>query len=230
MFRRKSSPTKIRAKLLFGGLPLLFLTALTTSAQAVRWAGDVSPGRVNILHAPDNRFTSVDPPLTATDFGPVMRYEGLARLLGMPERELAKADVIAFEGNGGSGAGIESGWESSTWTFTDGTHTYVAKFNETVGHTSDVSIIATGSVKGADGTIFSGGDAYRAFFGICSPDPSTKVVSYILFNLHSLRPAIDAASARFTIKLENGHRADGSFGEGTPDPDAIGILSSCPKK
>jgi hypothetical protein len=204
--------------------------ATPTPAQAVRWAGEVDPGRFNVLHAPDNRFTAADPPITVRDFGPVMRHTGLARLLGVSEHDLEKADVIAFEGNGGGGAGVEGGWESSIWTFTDGSHTYVARFNERVGHSSDRSVIATGSIRGADGTVASGGDAYRAFFGVCSPDPSTKVVSYILFDLDSVSPRINTSSPSFAIRIENGHRADGSFGEGTPDPDAVGIFSSCPRK
>jgi hypothetical protein len=98
----------------------------SVSAQDIRWGGVVNPGggseRENILHAPDHRYTAIDPPLTVSFFvsafrnvfntragvnPSTMHYTGLARLLGIPEAMLARADVIAFEGNGGAGAGID---------------------------------------------------------------------------------------------------------------------------
>jgi hypothetical protein len=205
--------------------------ATSVQSQTIRWVGMVSePSRSDMLHAPDNRLTTVGVVggITVKDFGPVMRYSGLAALLGVPESVLARADIIAFEGNGGGGAGVEGGWESSKWTFTDGSNKYVAKFNEKVGKSSDASVIANGCIKGADGKCTSGGNAYRAFFGVCSPDPQGLVVSYILFDLHSVRPAINTTSSKFAITIEN--LPGGSFGEGTPDPDAIGVFTACPSK
>src|SRR5688572_12970431 len=117
---------------------LLIFTLLIAGAvqsQVIRWAGMADVTRPNALHAPDNKFT-FGLPITVSDFGPGMRYSGLARLLGVPRRELARAEVIAFEGNAGGPAGVESGWESSIWTFTDGVNTYVAHFNEKVGRSS----------------------------------------------------------------------------------------------
>jgi hypothetical protein len=206
----------------------LISLAPSVEAQGIRWAGAVSPnssGRESILHAPDDSFTAVDPPLLVNAFGATMRYAGLARLLGVSDASLARADVIGFEGNGGHGAGVDRGWESSIWTFSDGMNVRRVSFNELVGASphpgSDPAVIGTGSITGA---------AYSSFFGMCSADPKNPVVSYILISLRSGRPVINSASPSFSIKLENGVRPDRSFGEGTPDPDAIGIFSACPAK
>src|SRR5713226_7166823 len=95
--------------LLFLSALAVFSIATSVQAQGIRWAGSVNPigsGRENILHAPDNTFTAVDPPLTMSSFGPTMRYSGLARLLGVSDAILSRANVIGFEGNGGHGAGV----------------------------------------------------------------------------------------------------------------------------
>lgn len=209
----------------------------SVSAQDIRWGGVVNPGggseRENILHAPDQRYTAIDPPLTVSFFAPgsrgvlntaagvnpsTMRYTGLARLLGIPEATLARADVIAFEGNGGSppeGAG--GGWESSDWTFTDGINTRRVRFNELVGAWpnpgSDPSVIATGTIASS---------AYSTFFGMCSPDLDSPKISYILFDLHSTGPAVDTRRVEFSVTLGNG-----KGGQASPDPDAIGVFVSC---
>lgn len=202
----------------------------SADAQVIRWAGDVDVARVGVLHAPDNRWVPLDPPVTVRSFGPGMRYSGLATLLGVSEADLARADVIAFEGNGGGGAGVEVGWESVTMTFTDGATTYTAHFNERVGHTSDPVVIATGSIRGPDGTYDTGWMAYNEFFGMCPSEyPNNKVVSYILIDLDAVSPTVNAASPSFSIRMENGYRADRSYGEGTPDPDSVGVFSACPK-
>lgn len=209
----------------------LFLTGAWSSAtlaQGIRWAGAVDNGHFNVLHAPDDRFAPASPALRLSDFTPVFSYPNLRSLLRISEKDWARADIIAFEGNGGHGAGVEGGWESSKWTFMDGTRTVVVEFNERIGRKSHPSIIATGSVIGADGTVLSGGDAYRRHFGICSSNPANKVVSFILFDLDAAVPRVNPTAAGFTIQLQNGHKSDGSFGEGTPDPDAVGVIASCP--
>ena len=196
----------------------LFLLILTISVsgfgQLIRWAGESVPSdglRSNILHAPDNAYTTFSAPVTVRNFGSVMRYKNIHRLLGVSREVPARADVIAFEGNGGSGAGPFNGWESSVWTFSDGTNTRTVSYNELVGPASDPAVIATGTFENAD---------YRTFFGMCTPNPSK--ISYLLFDLHSTSPAIDTESPNFSIYITNS-----IFGEGTPDPDAIGIFSAC---
>jgi hypothetical protein len=207
--------------------------------RSVRWAANVDPsasGRLNIVHAPDNRFTPVDPPLTMTAFGPAMRYPDFRSLLStVTAAELGRVDVIAFEGNGGGGAGVDGGWESSVWTFSDGVNTRTVTFNECLGAVaSDPRIVATGSIVGPGGTIATGNVAYSRFFGMCSADPNDPVISYILFDLHSIGPAIDVDSPNFSIRIENYHTGPndstcgpGRSGEGTPDPDAVGVVSTC---
>lgn len=210
--------------------------SISASAQDIRWGGVVNPGggseRENILHAPDHRYTAIEPPLTVSSFVPgvrgvrntsggvnpsTMHYSGLARLLGIPDALLARADVIAFEGNGGGGAGTDGGWESSDWTFTDGVNTRRVSFNEKIGAAphpgSDPTVIATGSISSK---------AYSAFFGMCSPDLDSPVISYILFDLHSTGPIVDTSRPAFSVTLANGRG-----GEGTPDPDAIGVFVAC---
>src|SRR4030095_15122507 len=144
---------------------LLIVTATEVNAQDIRWGGVVNPGggseRENILHAPDHRYTAVDPPLTVSSFVPgaagvlngragvypsTMHYSGLARLLGVSEALPPRANVIAFEGNGGSTVGVDAGFEGSEWTFTDGLNTRRVSFNEAIGASprpgSDPSVIA----------------------------------------------------------------------------------------
>jgi hypothetical protein len=186
---------------------------------------------LNILQAPDTRTTALAPPLTITQFGTPMRYPDFGGLLtAVPAADLARTDVIAFEGNGGGGAGIDNGWESSIWTFSDGVNTRTIYFNECLGATgSDPRVVATGSIRCS---------AYRSFFGMCS-DPFDPVVSYILFDLHSISPAIDISSPYFSISIENYYVGDRPeclshipplSGEGSPDADAVGIFTTCSGK
>jgi hypothetical protein len=208
--------------------------ATSAHAQTIRWAGTVDAlGYENILHAPDDRYLGLGrftrPGVTLGGFNPVsgvfvgtMRYPGLARLLGVSESTLSRASVIAFEANGGSGAGVDLGWESSKCTFSDGVNVRRVSFNERVGaypHPgSDPAVIATGSIRNI---------AYSAFFGMCSSDPAGPVTSYILFDLHSGSPVINTTSASFSIRLEAHDGDPTTFGEGSPDPDAVGIFVSC---
>lgn len=199
-----------------------FTSAPPASTQYIRWAGEANPSvslRSNSLHAPDNTFTPLDPPILVSRFGSVMPYRNLHHLLGVSRDVLARADVIMFEGNGGGGAGPFTGWESAVFTFSDGTNTRTVSYNELVGPASDPTVIATGTFENVD---------YRNFFGMCTPNPNK--ISYLLIDLHSTSPAIDTASPLFQIFMTNGNRPDGSFGEGTPDPDAVGIFSSCPSE
>jgi hypothetical protein len=198
----------------------IFSFAQEGTVQYIRWAGEANPSvslRSNILHAPDNAFTSLDPSITVENFGTAMPYRRLNNLLGVSRNALARADVIMFEGNGGAGAGNFNGWESGIFTFSDGTNTRTINYNEIFGPASDPTVIATGTFENAD---------YRDFFGMCTPNANK--ISYILLDLHTTRPSINKESPSFHIQLANGNRSDGSFGEGTPDPDAIGIFSSCP--
>jgi hypothetical protein len=225
---------KLHVRLVAQAVFAILCLAASARAQDIRWAGVVNPSsseRENILHAPDNRITPVDPPLVVSGFlpgvrGPLdtasnlypstMHYSGLARLLGVSERILARADVIAFEGNGG-GFGT---WESSEWTFSDGVNVRRVSYDYRVGPFpnpgGDPAVIATGDI---DNT------AYSAFFGMCAASRDGAKMSYILFDLDSTAPVINARSQGFSITLANGTGAGGS-----PDPDAIGVFASCRTK
>jgi len=141
-------------------------------------------------------------------------------VLGIPEATLARADVIAFEGNGGAGAGVDNGWESSNWTFTDGVNTRRVNFNELVGASprpgSDAAVIATGSIASS---------AYSSFFGMCSADLDSPVISYILFDLHSTGTRVDVTRPEFSLTLANG-----KGGQASPDVDAVGVFAACRTK
>ncbi len=200
-----------RWRVLFLSASVLVAMPFRSEAVTIGWGGEVSPPfQTQILGAPDGVFTGVDPALTVGRFGPAVSYSGLAALLGIPESTLAQADVIAFEGNGGHAA-LSGGWESSAWTFSDGTTSRIALFNEVtgaldVGSSADVALVVNGSLTGS---------AYDAFFGI-TPDPTQLVISYIMFNL----PSVLSTDAAFTVTL--GNRL--GVGEGSPDPDAIGVV------
>lgn len=202
----------------------------------IRWAGEANPSaglRSNVLHAPDLSFTTFDPTITLGNFGNTMRYSNLEKLLGVSKEVLAKADVIAFEGNGCGGAGQFNGWESTTFAFSDGANSRTVIYNETKGPVSDSTILATGSIETA---------TYGDFFGMCNLKKEMTMcqakgwegkptyVSYLLIDLDNGTPMINKESSSFSIQITNGYRADGTFGEGTPDPDAIGIFSSCSAK
>jgi hypothetical protein len=140
-------------------------------------------------------------------------HPGLAAFLGVSESTLARADIIAFEDNGFLPA-PSGGFESSHWVFSDETSSFAVDFNEnTVPATSIPGVVANGSVSGA---------SYKAYFGITPPFPQT-VASYLLFDLP---PTINTASPAFSVTVSSGLPGEG---EGTPDPDAIGILA-CPCK
>ena len=126
---------------------------------------------------------------------------------------LARTNVIAFEVNGESAPGA-GGWESSRWVFNDGTNLPLSvDWDErTTPAAYLAAVVANGSTDSA---------RYAEFFGFTFPsEPKITVVSYILFGLP---PTIDITSPHFTITVSAW--ADGQHGEGTPDPEAIGILA-----
>lgn len=159
-------------------------------------------------------------------------YTGLSALLATatptPVRPgaLATADVIAFEGNGGTPA-ASGGWESCDWYFSDGVNPPLSvPWVEDSGAIPDPHVIANGSITGS---------AYSTFFGfpttaflpwVTRPEtlrPEALVVSFLLFRL---RPAIDPASPSFQIRLSaSSLPPKEGVRECTPDPDAIGILA-----
>jgi hypothetical protein len=99
-------------------------------------------------------------------------------------------------------------------------------WDEAVGAVRDPHILANGSISGA---------AYSAFFGFPTttflrwgirPEdlrPEALVVSFLLFRL---RPEINPASPFFKLRVSGtGLPIKEGVREGSPDPDAIGILA-----
>ena len=122
--------------------------------------------------------------------------------------------MIGFEFNGGSPA-PSGGWESSRWRFTDGVHSLTVDFSELVGASVPAAVVGNGSLSAA---------AYNLFFSVQTPRSDT-VMSYLLFDLPD---TIDLDSPTFAITVASGQSV-GLPGEGTPDPDAIGIVRHVPE-
>jgi hypothetical protein len=206
------------------------------SRTVILWAGSVENSfgggqPEHMLFEPNAKSHSFGPGMGATLTG--FRggfYLGLSTLLNSvthgdavtPEM-LAAADVIAFEDNGGHPA-PSGGWESCDWYFTDDVNPPLSvSWDEAVGAEVDPHILANGSISRA---------AYSAFFGIPTTawsyqpkdlKPEDLVVSFLLFRVS---PEINTASPSFKIRLSGTSLPIVALErEGTPDPDAIGILA-----
>jgi hypothetical protein len=190
---------------------LLCGLAGTVQAQAVhsiRWAGKDTAGGF-VVGQPDMRATSVSPTsaVSVSDFRCASQYANLAALLRVAPDVLARADVLAFELNGGS-PGEHGGWESTDWLFLDGVSTYRVVWDAVANHAEPAeALLANGSLTGA---------SYRAFFGIAGGSPDV-VVSYQLLRLPT---ALRTDSSAFRVTVRGF-----ASGEGTPDPEAIGVLA-----
>jgi hypothetical protein len=190
--------------------------AWAQAVHPIRWAGASDSGP-EVIGAPDE--ASVGLPagadVTVAKFDCGTLYAGLAAFLGVPAATVAAADVIAFEGNGGH-PGESGGWESSKWSFTDGIRSAGVVLDAVAGTSTPPGIVlANGSVTG---------DAYRSYFGIPTSSGQT-VFSFMLFDLPA---AVDVDRPSFRVTV-----AAYPSGEGTPDPDAIGVLAQpcrCAKK
>jgi hypothetical protein len=201
---------------------LLLALSAPAYAQVVMWGGRVIDSNSGspqewILGAPDGQCVGFNRSTYSEvgDFrgGPT---PGLAALLGVSPTTLANADVIAFELNGGHAAFAPGPppfvihWETSNWVFSDGGTSLTTAWDGTVGSPGSPYVMAVGSLDAED---------YRRFFGFASFSVLTRVVSYIIFDLP---PTIDTLSPRFTVRVSDGGALPG---EGTPDPDAIGVFA-----
>lgn len=186
-------------------------------SRMISWAQKVLGGdgnAINVTGAP-NAQTNTLGAMQLGYFGGGRAYPGLAALLGVAEMDLARADVIAFELNGGS-PGESGGFESSHWYFIDGTNPpHMIDFDATRDWRTIPGVVANGTISGASTREVSGRN-YSRFFGIA---PETDVyISYILFDLP---PSFDTSSPSFSVKVSSFPGA----GEGSPDIDAIGVLN-----
>jgi hypothetical protein len=202
-------------------LSLVVISGASAAVVSVDWAGTSSaPASGNVLNAPNGTYFTVGTGgTTLGSFGGTTTHNDgtLAGLLGISASALGPNQIIGFEGNGG-GAPLGGAWETSDWTFFDGSNTRIARFNELTGaldpgNTSpDVTLVAKGSFSFA---------AYNAYFGI-TPSLQLSVVSFVLFQLQT---SIDSSNPAFTIRVAGVNLAGH---EGSPDPDAIGVIRSVP--
>jgi hypothetical protein len=175
----------------------------------IRWAGEsTQPAGFG---APDyNVYTQGDSAVTdfASFASPVL-YPGLAAALHMAPELVAKAEVIAWEGNGGSPA-LGGGWESSNWSFTDSFGaTGSAQFQQA---TSPI-FIGNGTLTGAE---------YAALFGLPAVQ---EVYSFLLIDVD---PVGGVSAAHLTkVSLVSPSTVPPGF-ENTPDPDAVGLIQPHP--
>jgi hypothetical protein len=212
-----------------GALITGILLAPTASAAPgdaiVNWAKVVLTGNATnpetLLGEPDNALTTVFPQRGAwlRKFEEKVTYLGLAKFLGVSASDLRRADIIAFEFNGG-GPASGGGWESSTWFITDNKRAYAETFDETTG---------LGTITSGRRARFKTGDmlqsAYAAYFGIPVLPGPPQHVSWILINVPS---DIDVHDPDFKVWLSAAKiypDLPPLGDEGSPDPEAVGILS-----
>ena len=194
---------------------LLAFQCPVQAATAVRWAGaahdDNAAPVPGMVGAPDAVIAA--PSWRASQFGSPVVYANLAPALGLSEAVLGTYSVIAWESNGGSPA-LAGGWESSEWTYDDGVTSLTAVFNELTGTAVGAGMaFLTGSITGAQ---------YNALYG--TAEPSDIVWSWLL----AAPVGIDVHSPAFSVRLVAVGGLVG-LGEGSPDPDAIGLLSPVPE-
>lgn len=211
----------------FASLTLLLTVACSNPGLAapgdaiIRWGTTVvdanAPSPNNVLGLPNGNFSAVGSfqYLWVRNFERKRAYLSLAKFLGVSDIDLARADIIAFEGNGGAAAsGL--GWECSTWFVSDLRRAAAETFDETVGlgtiTTGRRLRFKTGDMLGAD---------YGACFGVAVAP--TEHFSWILIDVPN---DIDVLSPNFSIWVSGADVHPGAGGdEGTPDPEVIGVLN-----
>lgn len=185
-------------------------------AASISWATQATSfggGAPGVVGSPDS-IVENKAAWRATQFSGTVSYGGLAQAMGLGQSQLANYDVIAWESNGGSPP-AGGGWESASWAFSANGVGVGVEFNEVTGSGDllEVSFL-TGSITGAQ---------YNALFG--TSVPQAEAWSWLLVKLPR---EIDAHAASFAIDFAAiGNRP--GWGEGSPDPDAIGVLSSVPE-
>ena len=206
-------PTAVRVLSLFcfGGLSLLNQGSNADTID-IRWTGSagIAP---NIVGSPNGLTNTLGGPVLAESFMAPQSYTGLSALLGIAPAILEQADAIAFEsqgGNPGQGAGVFNGWESTRFSNT------ITSF--TIDHDETTlmllpGILATGTITMAD---------LSNYFNF---DPTGKGPnsSWILIDLPN---GFVDGDPPFSL---TGGNLVGLGGEGTPDADAFGIISSVPE-
>ena len=186
--------------------------AATTVGWADFGANDAGVFDSKIVGAPDG-LLSVNP-WNAAKFDNLVSYPALAATMGLSEADLGTYDVLAWEANGGSPA-ASGGWESARWDFSAAGASVSTVFNELTGTGSTPGVdFKTGSITAAQ---------YASLFG--ASRANSTVWSWLLVRLPG---AVNADDASFLVHFA-GVGGGVGLGEGTPDPDAIGVIHAIPE-
>jgi hypothetical protein len=211
----------VSTRFVFAAIGFCAIASVAAADDLLRWAGNSlssptgGPPVPALLGPPDSEsFTG--PYVYAGRFGSpasnITNATGLASLLGVSRALLERADVIAFELNGGSPA-ASGGWESARFTFAAvGSSPVIVNWSELIGAPTPPEVLANGSISG---------DAYKAFFGFSAT--TTPVISFIIFDV----PTVNKFGTAFSVTIQSGASV-GLPGEGTPDPDAVAVVDFCP--
>ncbi len=132
----------------------------------------------------------------------------LASLLGVSQSTLSKTDFIVFDAHGTSSSSASAGFESSVWSFSDGTN--VLNYVHNFGNTPTDPVIADNAIPNA-------GLKYNSIFG--TSYSSQMNFGVLLFDLSG--SGIDVNSPAFTINTEGGVE-DPS----TPDITFLGVIKA----
>lgn len=188
------------------------LLTLSVGAHAanIDWSIRSNPPASQALFAPDNVSESA----AAVKYffgGPSSNYASFQSTLGLTAAQMARADLVLFDLNGGgSPAG---GIESTRIFLTDGVTFTTVDWDETLA-TIAPEAVAWGSLPAA---------SYSALFGIApGADP------FIGFLVLDVPSAISVRASLFEVDLLVGAVA-GLPGEGTPNFDALGRIADVPE-
>jgi hypothetical protein len=203
----------IKSAIKWTALPVFALAGSLAQADVgVRWAITGTNGSQGIVTGPpDGTVFPLGASIVTSDFNTnPTNYSGLETLLGISAATLGQAEVIAWEGNGGGAPAPFNGWESTRFGVNDSQFGFTINHEE-VGAVLLPGILATGSVTG---------NAYESYFGL-APNSSQATMSWILLDVPG--GFLDYNDPFFYISITAGASV-GLGGEGTPDPDAIGLI------
>lgn len=198
------------------GAALLIASGSMTPAfaqSAIAWPSEIGISNTDnppaALGAPDGVFTG----LGSHHFVWVLNFKlgsgsraDLEKMMGLAPGELKTWDIIAFEGQGGS---VGEPFESSLWTFTDEQHMVGAAFS---------SALRGANPPGSEVTFKTGAFTAAQYQSLFPAAAGGVEISWILVKLPA---GIDKRSPDFSVTL-SGALIPGT--EGSPDPDAIGVI------
>ena len=200
----------LSAALLMAGGAMTPALAQTTFAWPSEIGVSNTANPAAVRGAPDGVFTG----LGSHHFVWVLKFTpgagssaDLEKMVGLAPGDLKNWDVIAFEGQGGEADGP---FESSLWLFTDEQHAVAAAFNRGARGANP---------PGSEVTFKTGGLNAAQYTSLFPAAAGGGVgISWILVKLPA---GIDKRSPEFSVTLY-GAIIPGT--EGSPDPDAIGVI------